>query len=85
MGYCRGRKQGAQEGIITKEKKYCVLTSLGNILEEKFFRNFIRIHRSYAVPKQMIQKINSKEIVVGSMVLPVGRSYKESLDNLLNP
>jgi two-component system LytT family response regulator len=24
-------------GIITKEKKYCVLTSLGNILEEKFF------------------------------------------------
>jgi len=72
-------------GIITKEKKYCVLTSLGNILEEKFFRHFIRIHRSYAVSKQMIQKINSKEIIVQGRVLPVGRSYKESLDKLLNP
>lgn len=71
-------------GIITKEKKYCVLTSLGNILEEKFFRNFIRIHRSYAVPRQMIQKINSNEIIVHGMALPIGRSYKESLTKLLN-
>jgi len=71
-------------GIITKEKKYCVLTSLGNIIEEKFFRDFIRIHRSYAVPKQMIEKINSKEIIVNGGALPVGRSYKKSLDKLFN-
>lgn len=71
-------------GIITKDKKYCVLTSLGKILEEKFFADFVRIHRSYAVLPKGIQKINSNDIVANGITLPVGRSYKESLHKLLN-
>jgi DNA-binding LytR/AlgR family response regulator len=69
--------------IITREKKYCVLTLLGRLLEEPFFRHFIRIHRSYAVPEHNIQKFNSREVVVEGKILPVGRSYKESLEKLL--
>ncbi|HZE84303.1 MAG TPA: LytTR family DNA-binding domain-containing protein, partial [Puia sp.] len=34
-------------GIVTPQKKYCVLTPLGNLLKEKPFQSFIRIHRSY--------------------------------------
>jgi two-component system, LytTR family, response regulator len=71
-------------GIITPQKKYCVLTPLGNLLKEHTFRNFIRIHRSYAVQKHFVNKISSKEIFVNDVALPVGRSYKEALGNLLN-
>jgi two-component system LytT family response regulator len=72
-------------GIITETKKYCVLTPLGNLLKEKAFQSFIRIHRSYAVQKQYIRKVTPKAVMVNNILLPVGRSYKENLENLINP
>ena len=70
-------------GIITRQKKYCVLTPLGSLLKEKSFQSFIRIHRSYAVQKHFIDKITPREVVINNLQLPVGRSYKESIDRLL--
>jgi DNA-binding LytR/AlgR family response regulator len=69
-------------GIITAQKKYCVLTPLGNLLKEHTFRNFIRIHRSYAVQKHFVSKMSSKEVFINNIILPVGRSYKEALAQL---
>jgi DNA-binding LytR/AlgR family response regulator len=70
-------------GIITRQAKYCVLTPLGNLLKEKTFQTFIRIHRSYAVQKHFISKITPKEILVNDTSLPIGRSYKDAVDKLL--
>jgi two-component system LytT family response regulator len=70
-------------GIITKEKKHCVLTPLGNLLKEKAFQSFIRIHRSYAVQKHYIRKVTPKSVMVNQVLLPIGRSYKDALDSLL--
>lgn len=71
-------------GIVTPQKKHCVLSPLGNLLKEKSFHSFIRIHRSYAVQKQFIRKITPKEVMAGTILLPIGRSYKEALDKLLS-
>jgi DNA-binding LytR/AlgR family response regulator len=65
--------------IITQGRKYTVLSTLSNLIKEKAFNNFIRIHRSYAVQKHFIKRISSGEVVVGNIALPVGRSYKDSL------
>ncbi len=70
-------------GIITKDRKYCVLTPLGNLLKEKAFQSFIRIHRSYAVQKHFIRKVTPKAVMVNHVLLPVGRSFKAALDSLL--
>ena len=70
-------------GIVTRQKRYCVLTPLSHLLKEKAFSQFIRIHRSYAVQKHFINKITPKEVVVNDTMLPVGRSYRDSLDRLL--
>jgi DNA-binding LytR/AlgR family response regulator len=72
-------------GIITRERKYCVLTPLGNLLKERAFQSFIRIHRSYAVQKHFIHKVTARDILVNNVQLPIGRSYKEGLDSLLSP
>jgi two-component system LytT family response regulator len=67
--------------VITEKKRHCVLSSIGNLLKEDHFQSFIRIHRSFAVQKQFIQKINSTEIVLNNNIsIPVGRSYKENLN-----
>jgi two-component system LytT family response regulator len=70
-------------GIITYNKKYCVLTPLGNLLKEKAFQTFVRIHRSYEIQKHFISKITSKEVLVSDILLPIGRSYKETIERLL--
>lgn len=69
-------------GIVTTNKKHCVLSLLGNMLKQKPFDSFVRIHRSYAVQKKYINKITSSEVLVNNIILPLGRNYKEAIGNL---
>jgi two-component system LytT family response regulator len=71
--------------IVTPEKKYCVLSALGNLLREQKFSSFVRIHRSYAVQKNFVVKADSRSVMVDRVQLPVGRAYKEALKDLLTP
>jgi len=66
--------------IVTTKRKYCVLSTLGNLLSEKTFHAFVRIHRSYAVQKHYVKKITSREVMVNDILLPVGRTYRDCLE-----
>ncbi|MFY7963534.1 MAG: LytR/AlgR family response regulator transcription factor [Chitinophagaceae bacterium] len=66
--------------IVTKEKKYCVLYSLGNLLKEKAFCEFVRTHKSYAVQKNYIQKVHAQYVIIQNNIeIPIGRTYKNYL------
>lgn len=70
--------------LVTENKRHCVLSNLGEILQEEKFTSFIRIHRSYAVQKKFIEKIGSQEIELhNQIILPIGRSYKDNLNSIL--
>lgn len=70
--------------LVTEGKRHCVLSNLGEILQEEKFQSFIRIHRSFAVQKQFIQKIGSQEIELkNNTTIPVGRSFKDNLNSVL--
>ena len=71
-------------GIVTKNKKYCVLSPLGNLIKEKAFERFIRIHRSYAIHRHAVSEISAKGIRVNDILLPVGRSYKDSVEKFFS-
>ncbi|HLZ90004.1 MAG TPA: LytTR family DNA-binding domain-containing protein [Puia sp.] len=68
--------------IVTTSRKYAVLSTLGNLLKEEAFGNFIRIHRSFAVQKHFIEKVGPGQVLAGNIPLPVGRNYKDSLNSL---
>ena len=66
--------------VVTKHKRHCVLSSIGNLLKENHFQSFIRVHRSFAVQKQYIDKKLTHEILLNNGVtIPIGRSYKDNL------
>lgn len=66
--------------VMTAKRKYLVATPMGSLIQAKPFEQFIRIHRSYAVPKHFIRKIGSDELELENAIrLPVGRTYKEAL------
>jgi two-component system LytT family response regulator len=68
--------------IVTSNKAHFVLSSLHSLLLENSFASFIRVHRSFAVPKHVITAIKSNEIIINQYVIPVGRTYKNNLHNL---
>lgn len=68
--------------IVTKTKKHSVLISIGNLLLENAFQSFVRIHRSFAVQPNFIDKYTSQLVYIQDFTLPVGRSYKDVLGNL---
>lgn len=66
--------------IITNHKRHCVLMSIGNLLKEQAFRQFVRIHRSFAVKKELIKSKSAHKLVLeNGTALPVGRSFSENL------
>lgn len=69
--------------IITPQKKHCILSTIGNTLKEPSFQSFVRVHRSYAVQKQYIEKRTSTDILLNDgTLIPIGRSYKDNLNIL---
>lgn len=68
--------------IVTAHKSHFVLSSLSGLLLENAFSSFIRIHRSFAVPKHYIKKLNSNEVIINQFTIPIGRTYKLQLQNL---
>ncbi|MBD3582014.1 LytR/AlgR family response regulator transcription factor [Flavobacterium selenitireducens] len=70
--------------IVTRHKRHCVLSNLGTLLKEPTFASFLRIHRSFAVQRQFVEKILPNEVVLhGGLSVPLGRSYKDSLSDLM--
>lgn len=70
--------------LVTEKKRHCVLSNLGNLLNNAHFNSFIRVHRSFAVQKQRVHKISANEVELDNATLvPIGRSFKENLTFLL--
>lgn len=66
--------------IVTTTKRHCVLSTIGNLLKETHFQSFVRIHRSYAVQKNYIDKKMTNELLLNNgTIIPIGRSYKDNL------
>jgi two-component system, LytTR family, response regulator len=66
--------------LVTGHKRYCVFSGIGNLLKEEHFRTFVRIHRSYAVQKQFVEKVKSNDIVlINQTILPIGNTFKFNL------
>jgi two-component system, response regulator PdtaR len=68
--------------IITKQKKYAVRLTIGNVLERLSIKNLARIHRSFVVNLINMESFNDNEVIVlGGHILPLSRTYKEEFMN----
>jgi two-component system, LytTR family, response regulator len=70
--------------IVTSQKKYHVLATLGNLLNENEFRSFIRIHRSFAVQRHYVQKLDTHNVYLENVSLPLGKAYKSDIEKIFN-
>lgn len=64
------------EKITTKER-------ISNLFDKLPTDQFIRIHRGYVVAIRSIRSILAGSIEVGCQKLPIGRNYKDAVDQFL--
>ncbi len=70
--------------IFTKTKSILTKFQLGQIESLLAKNNFIRVHRSFIVAKDKIDAFTAADIEINGKQIPVGRSYKELVQSVLD-
>lgn len=79
--YVEGLSEYVQ--IYTDKKKIITKTSMTNMEEKLTSEGFIRIHKSFIVSKSKIEAFTAQSIEVPGKELPIGRSYKNAVQDAL--
>lgn len=69
--------------IFTEEKKIVTLQNFNTLLKHLPSDNFIRVHKSYVISFNKIEKIERKKIFIKDIKIPIGETYHEYFFNLL--
>lgn len=70
--------------IKTKDKKYIIRDNLKDVEKMLSVSNFARVHKSYIVSLSKIDLIEGNIIKISGEDIPIGRSYKNVLLNIIN-
>jgi len=70
--------------IFTDENDYLISTTLKKLVEILNTTPFIRIHRSYIVNTNYIDRIQNGYVFIGKHHLPIGRRYHDDFFNRIN-
>jgi len=70
--------------IATPQKEYAILYTMKNILDKLPRNKFCRVHRSYIIRLDKIDKIEDHIIEIGDTLIPISKSYRDDLYRKLN-
>lgn len=63
-------------GIQTRAEKIMVLQSFAGIMKSLPEENFIRVHKSYIVAVNKVDRVERNQIFIGNHILPLSDTYK---------
>lgn len=64
--------------LITTDKKITIQDTMKS-MEEQLPENYIRVHKSYIINKNKIEKYTSQSVIVSAKEIPIGRAFKGNL------
>ncbi len=70
--------------IHIKPMPVLTLMTLKSMQEKLPIKEFVRVHRSYIIPIQKIEKFSKNKIIVAGKEIPIGSSYADIYDKLIS-
>ena len=70
--------------LVTEENSLVVLSTMKAFEQELPEGKFLRIHKSYIVNLDKVDRFNSKNVEVGAYEIPLSRNKKSDLVEALN-
>lgn len=71
--------------LNTGQKRYVVRATIDGFLEKHGLSDFVRVHRSYAVNLSKIEALNSSQLTINGIEIPISKKYVKDLRILLHP
>ncbi|GAB3011151.1 LytR/AlgR family response regulator transcription factor [Spirosoma pulveris] len=68
--------------FVLKNRKLLSRQTMTDLLQLLPANRFIRVHRSYCIAVDKIEKIARQEITIAGQVIPIGASYEESIADI---
>jgi len=65
--------------IVKEGKSFLTKSQLGEMEEQLYKHNFLRVHRSFIVSIEKINAYSTTDVEVGGHEIPIGRSYKDQV------
>lgn len=81
--YIEGDKDYVKIYLDGSERSIMTIMSMRN-LEARLPENFMRVHRSFIVNTSKISTIERNRIVFGNKYIPIGDSYKTSVNDMIS-
>lgn len=75
------KSDGDYTYIVTRDKKYLTLNTLKHWFEQLPQDKFYKVHRSFVVNRNKIDKISGNEIFIDDIKIPIGRVFKKDFVN----
>ena len=65
--------------IVTRESALLVNSLLGDLINKLPEQEFVRVHRSFIVAINHIDKVYGDGLIISGTEIPISKSYKKSL------
>jgi two-component system, LytTR family, response regulator len=69
--------------LVTEDAMHPILTTMKSFEDELPKERFVRVHKSFIVNIEKVDRFNSKFAEIGSMKIPLSRDKKDNLKNAL--
>jgi DNA-binding LytR/AlgR family response regulator len=69
--------------VVTTSKKILTLSKLKHFLDKLPPQQFTRVHRSYAIAINKVQRSDSNDVYINNKQIPIGKTFKQTLKLLL--
>ena len=68
--------------IITKDKTISIREKISDTIQLLADNDFIQVHKSFAVAKKHIVRVEGNRIFIGDHIVPIGKLYKTNINQL---
>jgi len=69
--------------VHTKHARILTLMNFGQIISKLPENDFLRVHKSYLISKNKIDKFDSSEIIIQGTIIPLSKTYKNEFLKLM--
>lgn len=69
--------------VVCQNETITIREKISDILESLPTKNFIQVHKSFAVATKYIKKIDGNRIYIEDYIIPIGKLYKNNLNKIL--
>lgn len=68
--------------VVTTVKSYMTNMTLSGFMDRLSSKDFMRIHRSYAIALDKIKELHTAEVLCDTVLLPIGKTYRNAMSEI---